>query len=115
MSSITIASYTGHDGVAHDVQVQLAKGGTWTVLDVSKERTVLVERLVDTDNGEAAAGVAFDYVEQLELYLAGGREEHTVPHPLPQPEVLTSAPALSGRRRTRKATPAGQQDLPLAA
>jgi hypothetical protein len=115
MTSITIASYTDHDGVAHDVQVQLATGGAWTVLDVSKERTVLVERLVDTDNGEAAAGVAFDYVEQIELYLAGSREEHTVPNPLPRPEILTTAPVRRSSRRTNREAPAGQQDLPLAA
>ena len=115
MTSITIASYTDHDGACHDVQVQLAKGGAWTVLDAGKQRTVLVERLVDTDNGEAAAAVAFDYVEQIELYLQGDRDEHTSPHPLPRPEVLTTAPAgVAGRRKSRKA-PAGQPDLPLAA
>lgn len=116
MNTITVTTYTDPDGVDHHIQVDLDKTGRWVVLDVTAQRTVLIEQLVDTDQGDAAAGLALDYAEQVQAQMAGLRDQQLVPDVLPRPQILTEHKARPTAANTNAGKPiAGHEDQAVAA
>jgi len=128
----SIGTYTASDGITHHVLVGQGHGGAWLVLDATEDLTDIrqIERLVGIEEKrETAEGTAAEYLTQMGRFLAGERDEMTVPHPAPKavrlsyrdakqmPPVLQSfARAIAPPPRRRAPKPAdGQAALPLAA